>query len=48
LRFLGMWGCFTLMLSTTILMTLILMNGPKRLRVFVTAKQRRINNGILG
>ncbi len=48
LRFLGMWAAFTLMRSTTILMTLILMNGPKRLRVFVTAKQRRINNGILG
>ena len=38
LRFLGMWAAFTLMLSTTILMTLILMNGPKRMRAMVTRK----------
>jgi hypothetical protein len=48
LRFLAMWGYFTLMLSVIILMTLILMNGPKRVRAFVTGKQRRIDNGILG
>jgi len=48
LRFLAMWGCFTLMLSATILTTSILMSGPKRIRAFVTGKQRRIDNGILG
>jgi hypothetical protein len=48
LRFLAMWACFTLMLSATILMTLILMTGPKRIRAFVTGEQRRIDNGILG